>query len=158
MKHVTPLWYVFPMNATTNTPRPPCPDVLVEEGGVKEEAVGVAHPIPSLLTPVVPPTQPSLLSIDDGPPPLDPSSLSSTLTSFASPPLVLSVLIHGRPLPILLSSITRGKKDPIPPPYYLWFLTSLLLLRESWLLTHSYCPTPCWAVPLSTKPPLWPSL
>jgi hypothetical protein len=31
VKHVTPLWYVFTMNAITNTPHPPCPDAVVVE-------------------------------------------------------------------------------------------------------------------------------
>jgi hypothetical protein len=66
VKHVTPIWYVFTMNATTNIPRPPCLDAVVVEAEVEAEVVAVARPILSSLTSIAPPTRPSLLSIGDG--------------------------------------------------------------------------------------------
>jgi hypothetical protein len=75
VKHVTPLWYVFTMNATTNTPHPSCPDAVIMKGEVKAEVeaevVAVARRIPLSLTSVAPPTLLPSLSIDNGPPPLN---------------------------------------------------------------------------------------
>ncbi len=51
LKHGSPLWYVFTMNATTNTPHPPCPDALVAEAEVDPKVVAVARPIPLTSTP-----------------------------------------------------------------------------------------------------------